>query len=64
MRKDKLLLELKTGVRGEEEEYRKKIAFYEAETASYKSDKEEIKKKTKDLEKEHGKARLHTSVSA
>jgi hypothetical protein len=61
LQRDKLDLELKTGVRGAAE-YRKKIQFYQDEISRYKGEKEEIMKKAQGLEANRDDAQKHSGA--
>jgi prefoldin subunit 5 len=61
LQQDKLSLELKAGVRAADE-YRKKIEYYQNETARYKVEKEDIKKKADELEARRDEAQKHSGA--
>jgi hypothetical protein len=62
LQRDKLVLELKAGVRGASGEYRKKITFYESEISRYKDEKEEIKNKAEGLEAQRVASQAHAGA--
>ncbi len=62
LQKEKLELDLKSGVRGAAGEYREKIDFYQNEIGRYKGEKEEIKNKAEALEAWRDDSQRHSGA--